>query len=207
MSSLALRSSARRPLVLALALVGVGSLAPCALAAQVREHDLAPVVKRDEILDPASPDGDVVQPLGATREALEVELVRLTALRAELHTDATEFCLEISSQLVFHAALATTLGLVVEGIAQSLRSTPWENTTPVFLIGGAAAGAGLGAIGGPFLAACASDHGYRRAERIARRRHAIAQRLDAMAEPEAIPEPPASYVRLVPRLGGLALTF
>lgn len=192
---------------MSIALAALVSISPSALAAQAREIELAPVSKRDPILDPASQDGDVVRPVGPTHEALEAEIVRLTALRAELHTDTTVFCLEISSQLVFYAAVATTLGLVIEGIAQSLRSTPWENADPVFLLGGAAAGAGFGVIGGPLLAACASDHGYRRAERIVRRRQAVAQRLEAMAEPEPIPEPPASYVRVVPRALGLALSF
>ena len=195
---------------LALALV-LG--APRVAEAQVAEPWEGPAIKRDDVLDPVDADGDVLRPVGPTRAALDAELARLAALRAELHTDATAFCLEISSQLVFYAAVATTLGLLVEVIAQSLRSTPWENTTPLFLLGGAAGGAGMGAIGAPLLAACASDHGYRRAERIDRRRRAISLRRDATREPEPMPEPeeipaaPASYVQLVPRAGGLALMF
>ncbi|MFO0714352.1 MAG: hypothetical protein U0353_31215 [Sandaracinus sp.] len=167
-------------------------------------------IKRDGVLDPADADGDVIRAVGPSLAALDAEIARLDALRSVIDTDATEACLAISAQLVFYASLATTLGAVVELIAQSLRSRPWEDTTPVFLLGGGAVGAGMAAIGAPLLAACSSDHGYRRAERIARRRGAVSSRRAATrapAEGDPIPPPPPSYIEARLVAGGLALSF
>lgn len=164
-----------------------------------------PVVKHDEVLDPSNADGDILRAVAPTRLALDAELARLDALRRELRTETTDFCLEMSAQLVFGASVVTTLGALAEVIAQGLRSHPWENTTPEFLLGGGLVGAGMAAIGAPLLAACSSDHGYRRAERIGQRRRSLASRRAGMPDPEPAPPPPASYLSV--RLDGFTLRF
>lgn len=133
------------------------------------------------------PDDDLVLEVPRTRAALGAEIARLEAIAAEIDTDGSDYAMEIGAQMTAYGVALTLLGLAVEGIAQSLSSSPWSGPPVLFLAMGGVGG-GLAAIGVPLFTLALCDPGSRREGRAHRRLRVLRGELDGLPPDPRAPE-------------------